>query len=269
MKRPAASPSRSRSRRPRSLRAVAVVLVLAGVAVTAGFAIHAEGQRHCAGLAIDIVPGGDVQLVAAEELRAAIEVDGPLAGRSAQEIDLGEIERRAAALPAVASTEVYTSLNGTVHVQVTQREPVARLHRSTHVPDVYLDPQGAAFPIVLGRNVRVPVIHAPSEVLARPALAVVAKIQNDPLWSEFVDQIAFTPRGLELVPRVGDVRIVLGDTTNLEDKFLRLSTFYREVASRGDLELYSRIVLAYDDQVVGVRRSPLVSTHATTAPAIP
>jgi len=251
------------------VRLAAVVLVLAGAAVTAGFAIHAEGQRHCAGLEIEVVPGGDVQLVAAEDLRAAIEVDGALAGRSAQEIDLGEIERRAAALPAVASTEVYTSLNGTVHVQVTQREPVARLHRSSQVPDVYLDPHGAPFPIVLGRNVRVPVIHAPSEVLARPALAVVAKIQDDPLWFEFVDQIAFTPRGLELVPRVGDVRIVLGDTTNLDDKIRRLNTFYREVAARGEIETYSRIVLAYDDQVVGVRRSPLVPTHATTALAIP
>ena len=269
MKRTAVPPSRSRSRRRRVLRAVAVVLVLAGVAVTAGFAIHAEGQRHCAGLEVEVVPGGDVQLVAAEDVRAAIEVDGPLAGRSAQEIDLGEIERRAAALHAIASTEVYTSLIGKIHVKVTQREPVARLHRSAHQPDMYLDASGATFPIVLGRNVRVPVIHAPSEALARPALAVVAKVQGDPVWSEFVDQIALTPRGLELVPRVGDVRIVLGDTANLEDKFLRLSTFYREVAARGDLETYSRIVLAYDDQVVGVRRSPLVSTHATTAPAIP
>jgi cell division protein FtsQ len=269
MKRSDTPISRSRTRRRRVLRAAAAVLVVAGAAVIAGFAIQAEGRRHCAGLEVEVAPGGDVQLVEGEDVRAAVEVDGPLAGRSAEAIDLAEVLRRAESLPAVKEAEVYTSLNGTVHVRVTQREPVARLHLSAQTEDVYLDAAGETFPIVVGRNVRVPIVHAPSVVLARPALAVVARIQEDPVWSEFVDQIALTPRGLELVPRIGDVRIVLGDTTNLDDKFRRLSTFYREVASRGDLETYSRIVLAYDDQVVGVRRSPLASSHGTTVPATP
>jgi cell division protein FtsQ len=55
---------------------------------------------------------------------------------------------------------------------------------------------------------------------------------------------------LELIPRVGNHRVLLGDTIDLQDKFRRLMIFYKEGLSKTGWNNYSVINLKFRNQVV-------------------
>ena len=54
-----------------------------------------------------------------------------------------------------------------------------------------------------------------------------------------------------MVPTVGNHIIEFGDGENYENKFRRLFLFYSQILSQAGLDKYSRVNVAYDNQVIG------------------
>jgi cell division protein FtsQ len=55
---------------------------------------------------------------------------------------------------------------------------------------------------------------------------------------------------LTIVPRLGNFKIDLGTVENLDDKFLRLESFYRTTLPQAGWNKYSKISLKYKNQIV-------------------
>jgi len=83
--------------------------------------------------------------------------------------------------------------------------------------------------------------------------------------AKFVDQSEFWKAQLvqiyvnedneiELIPRVGSHRILIGDVENLEEKFNKLMLFYEKGLSKTGWNEYSIINLKFKDQVVCTKR---------------
>jgi len=56
------------------------------------------------------------------------------------------------------------------------------------------------------------------------------------------------------VPVIGDHIITLGKPTDLEQKFLRLQTFYKQAWMQKGVRYYERIDIRYKDQVVAIKQ---------------
>ena len=81
------------------------------------------------------------------------------------------------------------------------------------------------------------------------------KILKDEFLENLVGQIHVSRQDeLQMVPIVGDQRIVLGNTEELDDKIFRLKTFYHEVMSRMGWNKYKTINLKFRNQVVCKKR---------------
>jgi cell division protein FtsQ len=141
-----------------------------------------------------------------------------------------------------------------MHVRATQRKPIARLHSSADIEDIYIDSNGESLALSPYFTARVPVIHATSIEAAQPAISFIETIRHDQFWWAFCDQLTVKADGkLEVIPRIGNARIAFDSNENLERQLDKLFTFYHEQIRRGSLNDYKRIDLSFHEQVVAQR----------------
>jgi cell division protein FtsQ len=76
-------------------------------------------------------------------------------------------------------------------------------------------------------------------------------LQENEFMNAQVEHVVFNEKGeMEVVPRAGNHRIVIGDASNLELKYKKLLAFYAHTLHTRDLNQYRRINLKFDNQVV-------------------
>jgi cell division protein FtsQ len=85
-------------------------------------------------------------------------------------------------------------------------------------------------------------------------------IQHDPFWMAQIEQTDILPdRKFEMIPMVGNHVIEFGDGTDFDKKFGRLLQFYKMVLSKTGMDVYERVNVQYDRQVIGVKKGGYVS----------
>tara|TARA_B110000285_G_C14922984_1_gene513518 strand:+ start:68 stop:853 length:786 start_codon:yes stop_codon:yes gene_type:complete len=230
------------------------VLLLGATGALVGFALSEEAEIVYSGLDVEVEEVKGMFFVDAAGVRDAILQHDSIAGSWVQAVSLQDVETWIQSIPAVDDIQVYPGLDRVLHVRVSQKEPVARLHKGSDQDDVYMDTNGDPLPLSPYFTARVPIIHAASMDQAQEAFALIQSTCKHPIWSAFIDQVEVGVNGeLEIVPRIGGARVALGDTSNLQTKLNNLLTFYREQIRRGNLNEYKRINLAFAGQVVAQR----------------
>ena len=80
-------------------------------------------------------------------------------------------------------------------------------------------------------------------------------LQENDFWNNQIEQIYVHPDNeVELIPRVGNHRIVLGSFVDFEEKLDNLRLFYEKAIPKVGWEKYSIISLKYKDQIVCTKR---------------
>jgi cell division protein FtsQ len=230
------------------------VLLISAAGALVGFSMKEKANASFVGLDVDVKEIKGMFFVDAAGVRDVILKNDSIKGSWIQSVPLQHVIQWVQSIPAVKEVEVYPGLDQILHVRVSQKEPVARLHRGSDVVDVYIDTEGNTLPLSPYFTARVPVIHAKTTELANEAFGLIRSTRKHPLWSTFIDQVEVkAPGDLEIIPRIGGARIALGDTTHLQTKLNNLLTFYRAQIERGNLNDYQRINLAFKGQVVAQR----------------
>jgi len=157
--------------------------------------------------------------------------------------------------PFVKSAQCYKTQTGRVHINLNQRMPVIRV-KADNGDDYYVDEEGNIMP-----NVRYPnhLVVATGHIQQKYAKKVLRDIGNfllgSPLWRSQVEQLNVLPDGtVELVPRVGDHIVYLGEPVRLGQKLERLEKFYRYGLSKAGWNKYSYISLEFDNQIICKKR---------------
>lgn len=186
-------------------------------------------------------------------------------GSRMEAINLQDLENRLKANPFIEYAKVYADMDGTVFVDVSQRLPVLRIMNHFN-QDFYVDQHGLKIP--LSNNFTAMVLVANGDIdemlttkldtlhtdLAKGLLKTAQFIRKDSLWNAQIAQIFVNnKREIELIPRVGNNRILLGEADSLTTKFNNLYIFYKNVIPRVGWDTYKTINLKYANQVVGVK----------------
>lgn len=175
------------------------------------------------------------------------------------EIDL--MERTLEADPFVLNAEMYIDQNNTLHVEIEQRQPVLRV-LDNQGGNYYLDEHGVKMPpsknfaarvMVVTGNISpyTPEFRQKRRSTLKDAFYIAQIVQQDAFLSHFIQQIHANNAGeFTMVPLVGDQKILLGSARKLEDKLQRLKTFYQKAMPYTGWQIYQRINLKFDGQVV-------------------
>ena len=124
------------------LSIASAVLLIAGSGALVGFSVERESNARYTGLEVDVVEIDGMFFVDAAGVRDRIFANDSISGTFVADLSLHDVERWVREIPAIDGVEIYPGLNRTLHVQVTQRKPLARVHTSEDEPDFYIDDEG-------------------------------------------------------------------------------------------------------------------------------
>ncbi|NLA24609.1 MAG: hypothetical protein GX879_06545 [Bacteroidales bacterium] len=189
-------------------------------------------------------------------------------------INFDEIEKTVLSQAEVAITEVYSEYNGELTIEVSQRKPILRIMpMDISLNPFYIDLQGETMPLsekytshvsVLSGNISADFIksNGNDSIVNNKVKKVYNYTLNDvyefakylfyhELWSVQIEQIYIEKNyEIELIPRVGNHIIILGDLDNYKYKLYKLEAMYKEGFKLANWNNYSIINLKYSNQVV-------------------
>ncbi len=152
----------------------------------------------------------------------------------------------------VETANVYQAQDGIIVASITQRKPILRV-MSDIKGNFYIDNKREKMPISSNFAVYVPVATgAISEEFAKNELYYFAMfLQENPDWDAWVEQIVVKPNNdVELIPRIGDFKILFGKLNNYPEKFAKFALFIEKGLNVVGWNRYSEVNLKYDNQVV-------------------
>jgi|GEM_PF-393827 len=189
----------------------------------------------------------------------------PLAGSAFESLNLARLEEALERGIWIRQAELYIDSRDVLHVQVAEREPVARVF-TTEGRSFYLDSAGKQLPLLEKESARVLLVtnypgalqNRQDSLRADEVRRMATRIHGDPFWHEQLSQIDLLPDGsYEAIPVLGNHIVRLGNADALESKLKRLLLFYRKVLAQTGFDKYAAVDLRFDGQVVGVQRGPV------------
>lgn len=237
------------------------VLCLSGIVVLMSFIEVKKQEVKCTDVKI-LIPGAD-NFIEREEIDAILkQSQGNLVGKPLGEINIHEIEKTIQANPYIAFAKVYADMDGVIQIQIKQRQPVLRIINAGG-QDYYIDRDGLKMP--MSPNFTANVLVATGNIfegfggrvdtLITPLVVDLYKaalfLKQDTLWDAQIEQIFVNPKSdIELIPRVGNQRIILGNADSLAVKMGNLLAFYKQAMPLVGWDTYKTINIKYINQII-------------------
>lgn len=185
-------------------------------------------------------------------------------------LNLLEIEAVIESHEAIKDAEVYLDMDGVLHLDVLQRNPVLRIITQTNM-HYYVDEELGLMSVGYDYTADVPVLsgylpdtlvqafrqendtlkHSDLDFTMQEIIKFADFIYHDKLWRDLFVQIYINKNHeFELVPRISNQIIMLGKLENYEYKMKKLKAIYMEAFPKYGWKNYREINLKYSNQVV-------------------
>ena len=180
-----------------------------------------------------------------------------------EEINTREVEKKLNTHFALENAEVYFLNTGKLNVNLSKRTPIARLIANDPRDNVYIDEHGLLMRTSDSYVAKLPLFSgefkwAASNLVSNVNGSLLSEIynmsriiNNDPFLKSQIVQIHINNNGyFELIPRIGNHKILFGSSDNMEKKFKKIKLFYTEGPSPKELNLYDTLNVMFNDQIV-------------------
>ena len=263
------------------LTAFVWLLSLSGLVLLMSFIEVKKASQKIKDLKV-ILPGRNNFIERNEVDKILMEASGDLIGKDLREINIHSLENSLKNNPFIQFAKVYADMDGIIHVEIKQRLPILRIINRANV-QFYIDENGLKMPLSENFTANVLVanglidedfsgkVESLNTKLAKDLYRMAQFIKADTLWDNQIEQLYVDTKGdIELVPRVGDHKIILGDADSLQTKFRNLLIFYKKAMPKVGWDTYKTINLKYANQVVCEKNNPnaiklLIDTVATVS----
>ncbi|WP_205942393.1 cell division protein FtsQ/DivIB [Pedobacter sp. SYP-B3415] len=237
------------------------LICLGGTVTLMSFIGIKKKELRCTNVDI-LIPGAD-NFIEREEIDQIIkDGNGILIGRVLQDINLNRIEKNIQSNPYIAFAKVYADMDGVIHIEINQRQPVLRII-NVGGQDYYIDKDGLKMPVssnftahvlVATGNIREHFGGKPDTLrskLARDLYETALYLKKDTLWDAQIEQLVVDERNdITMIPRVGNQRIILGNADSLDVKMNNLLIFYKNAMPKVGWDTYKSISIKYTNQIV-------------------
>ena len=169
-----------------------------------------------------------------------------LKGKAFEDINIYLLEEFLNEHPNIKKAELYLTLDGTLSIDVKQREPLVRVFEEMNhfaLSDQY--------------SARVLLVYWDEITESRIAILdpLIDFINSDKFLKAQITAILFDESNeIVLYPRVGGHKIILGEPEDFRNKFRKLKVFYRQGLEKVGWDRYSMINLKYHNQIVCTKK---------------
>jgi cell division protein FtsQ len=200
-----------------------------------------------------------------------------LIGTPIHRIPVSLLERLLKLNKYVDDADVFIDIKGKLQVNIVQRKPMLRIMNEVQ-QSYYIDEKGGKMPLssLYSANVLIAngsiteqyngINDSISTALIRSLFYLSNVIRADKFWNAQIEQIYIEPnQDIVLIPRLGDHKIIFGDTSNANEKFENLLVFYQKALPKVGWQTYHTINVKFKGQLVCSRRDkaelPVISLN--------
>ncbi len=246
----------------RGLTWTGYLLLTAFIAVTGAFTGRENRNIPCSTIHVSFENDDLIRLSQEEIVRMVRSADNQLIGKDLRQINAEQIELEVEKHQAIEAAEVYkvrikadSAYQGVLGVRVKHREPVLRIMSSSG--SYYLDRTGEKIPVSSAYAARVLVASGDfTDDYARERLLPFYHfLEGNSFWRAQIEQVHIESNGeVVLTPLVGNHLIEMGALDGYEQKLSHLKNFYEQVMAGSNWEMYRRISLKYNNQIIAKKR---------------
>lgn len=182
---------------------------------------------------------------------------GQYIGERLADVNLTKIEKIISSKGAVKGCQAWTTNDGVLHLDITQRRPVLRLQNGDS--GFYADETGYIFPLDARYTAPVPVVEGNIPAAAREPgnrwlkdiLSMMAYIKKSRTWSEQIQKVTVRSNGdLVIFPSEGQERFILGAPSDFVEKFARIEKYYSTIRPEMPENYYKTVNVKYSGQII-------------------
>ena len=212
--------------------------------------------QKCNKVQIQVDTEGDLFFINTEMVEQMIfSKEDSLIGKAYEDINIYLLEELVNEHPNIKKAELYLTLDGTLSIDVKQREPLVRIFEGNE--SYYLDEEMDQFALSDHFSARILQVYWDEITESRIKILdpLIDLIDSDKFLKAQITAIEFDENNeLVVYPRVGGHKIILGEAKDFRNKFEKLKVFYRQGLEQVGWDRYSMINLKYHNQVVCTKR---------------
>ena len=177
-------------------------------------------------------------------------------GKNIDSVSTLLLERELSQNALIDKVECFKTPSGKIRVEINQKTPVLRVFNSNG-ESFLVDDKGSIMPHVSSNAFHLPVVtgHATKSFCSHKLHEFGVFLQQDKFWSAQVEQInVLADNTIEIVPRVGNHIIYLGQLDGYERKLNRVQKFYDKALNKIGWNKYSRINVELSNQIICTKR---------------
>ena len=240
----------------RALSIVVATLLLLYMAAVAFFFRDVKEDGLCEGLQIGLRDSLDKHFVTEGDVIYMLKtsklfpVEQPM-----NEINTEKIEQELMTNEMISKIEAFKTPSKNIKLEIEQKMPILRVNSTSG--NYYIDNMGSVMP--LSRHYVAHVLVASGYINKEFAMNelyhFVQFLQDNEFWNNQIDQIYVdADQEVELIPLVGNHKILLGSFDDYQKKLDNLKLFYEQAIPKVGWEKYSLINLKYRNQIVCTKR---------------
>lgn len=223
-----------------------------GIAGVIAFVVPPRGDRICEEIHLSVSDFDEYRFVTTAGIEQHLKSKGlyPI-GTPLSEIDLSEIETSIGEISLIKEAVSYFDSQGNLNISVTQRVPLFRV--KTANGDFYVDTDRKRMPTSRRYTAHVPLVtgNVHPEFATAELFDFMLYLSGESRWATAFTQVYVYPNNeVELVPRVGNFIIEMGDLSRYPQKLYKLDVFLDKIPKYKPWDAYSSINLKYKDKVV-------------------
>lgn len=250
------------------------VITVVGIVVLLGFINKAKEQQTFIKPLVKIDYETENRFVSEDDILSQILNANDTGKLLLNKFSVTDLEEKLEKNSSIKDVQVYKTIDGNLKIDVKQRRPIVRVFSNND--NYYIDEKGnlmlwtdkyTSRLLVVSGEVNEPFNKRyhfnygslPDTLVSKTMLDDIYQmakyIDQSEFWKAQIEQIHVNKvYDMELVPKVGNHKIVFGGIENLESKFEKLMIFYQKGLSKTGWNEYSEINLKYKNQVVCTKR---------------
>lgn len=233
-----------------------VVSIIVGYAVFTFIGIPSlEKSGECKDVIVSMLDN-ELNIINADDIHDIIEREGlDPTGKDLEEFNCQDIEDALKAISLIDDCQVYKSVKGHLIVNARSKRPVLKIYDENN-KQYHIDSKGD---IIHGieKALYLPVAsgYINDSIASNELREIAGIIDSDKFWKSQIEQIYIDKNGkITMIPRVGSQVIEFGAAKDIESKFDKLYTFYKEGMNNIGWNKYSKINIEFSDKVICTKK---------------
>lgn len=238
-----------------------ILSILIAVAVIVGIciAISKKSNKLCNKISVDIQYAGENKPIAAEEIVELIKTRDLVLGKKIGEIDLKAVNQAIQEENLIRSIDHIAFRGERLNITLTLEQMLLHVF-SPDGGHYFITTEGKILPYTTRIKERLIIVNGnlPCEGMAQVDSGALKSVytlaqlisQDAELTAQYRQIHVNKKQQLELIPTVGKHTILLGDTTQMQNKFARIKEFNRQILTTTKGKEYSHLDVRFKNKII-------------------